>query len=75
VQTPTFERPIPFTLDRAMTELVAGRKHVSDARESLELAVRILQSLPDVGAPSDRELEATLGRLEEVEATLRNATA
>lgn len=65
------ERPIPFTSNRALTELVHSRKQLDGARRSLELGLEILHRLDDemVGAPI-RALEDVLGQVEEAEAAL-----
>jgi len=65
-------RPIPFTGERALTELVRSRRHLDAAVASLELAVEILSRLGADGSPL-RPLEDVLGRLEEAGAALRSA--
>jgi hypothetical protein len=65
------ERPIPFTNNRALTELVHSRKQLDAARKSLELGLEILRQLDGeaAGAPI-RALEQVLSQLEEAEAAL-----
>jgi hypothetical protein len=65
------ERPIPFTSNRALTELVHSRKQLDSARRSLELGLEILHQLNDelavvpIGA-----LEDVLSQVEQAEAAL-----
>ena len=65
------ERPIPFTSNRALTELVHSRKQLDSARRSLELGLEILHELNDelavvpIGA-----LEDVLTQVEQAEAAL-----
>jgi exonuclease VII small subunit len=69
-------RGIPTTYDRAATELIRCRRHLSAARESLELAVSIFRHLNgDAGlaATSAGTLEAIIGDLEQAEAALRSS--
>ena len=65
------ERPIPFTSNRALTELVHSRKQLDAARRSLELGLEIFQRLDPrmAGAPIGA-LEDVLGQIEEAEAAL-----
>jgi hypothetical protein len=65
------ERPIPFTNNRALTELVHSRKQLDAARRSLELGLEILQQLnaEPAGVPI-RALEHVLSQVEEAEAAL-----
>ena len=65
------ERPIPFTNNRALTELVHSRKQLDAARRSLELGLEILQQLNTeaAGVPI-RALEQVLSQVEEAEAAL-----
>jgi hypothetical protein len=66
------EPAIPFTRDRAATELAQSRRHLTAARESLELALQILSALDEM--PADVVLfEEMLGGLEQSEAVLRKA--
>ena len=70
-------RSIPTTYDRAATELVRCRRHLSSARESLEVAVSIFRRLNgDSGIPptSAAALEGIIGDLEQAEAALRSTT-
>ena len=72
----TRPRPIPFTGERALTELIRCRRHLDTAVESLELAVEIFSRLNgEAGGPPIGVLEEILGRMEEAEATLRSATS
>jgi hypothetical protein len=67
---------IPTTYDRAATELIRCRRHLSAARESLELAVSIFRHLNgDEGFPptSAGTLESIIGDLEQAEAALRSS--
>jgi hypothetical protein len=69
-------RPIPFTRERAMTELARCRRQFSGAVGSLELAVEILSRLGiQADSPLPAVLEDLLGRMEEAGATLHAATA
>lgn len=69
-------RAIPFTHSRAATELVQGRRHLSCARESLELALAIESHLGSTTtAVPVPDIEEVLGILEEAEAALRRITA
>ncbi len=71
IRSETGERPIPFTYERALTELFRCRRGLGTARSSLELVLAIIGRLdaqPDLPAP---ELGELLGRLEEAEAALR----
>ncbi len=65
------ERPIPFTNNRALTELVHSRKQLDGARRSLELGLEILRQLnaEAAGAPIDA-LERVLSQVEEADAAL-----
>jgi hypothetical protein len=65
------ERPIPFTNNRALTELVHSRKQLDAARKSLELGLEILQQLNGeaAGAPIPA-LEQVLSQVAEAEAAL-----
>jgi hypothetical protein len=65
---------IPFTANRAMTELVQSRRQIEAARASLELALRIIDELGDarLAAPTPI-LRGVLGQLEEAQATLWEA--
>jgi hypothetical protein len=71
MKTESIERPVPFTTNRAWTELVQSRKQVDAARRSLELALDIFHRLQaDPPAVPVTALERVLGQLEEAEATL-----
>jgi hypothetical protein len=67
----TIDRPVPFTFNRAITELVQAERELDRARGSLRLALDILGSL---GADLDGELsdalDRVLDRVLEAEATL-----
>jgi hypothetical protein len=63
------ERPIPFTSNRALTELVHGRKQLDAARRSLELGLDIFHKLDTEAA------WAPVGALEEVLAQIEQAEA
>ena len=71
MQVASTERPIPVTINRALTELVKGRRQLDSARTSLELALDLFRRLKGdaVGVPL-YALEQVLGQLEEAEATL-----
>jgi len=68
-------RAVPFTENRAATELIRCQRHIELAREALELVVQIQAGLSAGGAVSaddpDPSLDEILGRLEEAEASLR----
>ena len=74
MQTDPLERPVPYTSNRAWTELVKSRQQVDSARRALELALGIFRSLDDdppvIPLPA---LEHVLGQLEDVEASLWEA--
>ncbi len=65
------ERPIPFTSNRALTELVHSRQQLDAARRSLELGLAILRQLNGeaAGAPIPA-LEQVLNQIEAAEAAL-----
>jgi hypothetical protein len=71
MQVASTERPIPVTINRALTELVKGRRQLDSARTSLELSLDLFRRLKGdaVGVPL-YALEQVLGQLEEAEATL-----
>jgi len=65
------ERPIPFTNNRALTELVHSRQQLDAARRSLELGLEIFERLD--GEAADARISAfrhVLGQVEEAEAAL-----
>jgi hypothetical protein len=65
------ERPIPFTNNRALTELVHSRQQLDGARRSLELGLEIFERLNGeaAGAPI-AALKQVLSQVEEAEAAL-----
>lgn len=68
--------PVPFTGERALTELVRCRRHLDAAVESLELAVEIFSRLSgEADGPALGVFEELLGKREEAEAALRTATS
>lgn len=74
MQTESVDRPVPFTSNRAWTELVKSRQQVDAARRSLELALDIFHRLDgDPPMIPLSALERTLGQLEEAEAMLWEA--
>lgn len=74
MQTEPIERPVPFTTNRALTELVHSRQQVDAARKSLLLALDIFRRLDPVPpAVPLSALEGVLGQLEEAEASLWEA--
>jgi hypothetical protein len=74
MQTESVDRPIPFTSNRAWTELVRGRHDVDTARRSLELALLIFRRLDPVPpAVHIFALERVLEQLEEAESSLWEA--
>jgi hypothetical protein len=71
MQTGSVVRPVPFTTNRAWTELVQSRQQVDAARRSLDLALQIFRRLdPDQPAVPLIALERVLAQLGEVEASL-----
>lgn len=74
MQTESVDRPVPFTTNRALTELVHSRQQVDAARKSLLLALDIFRRLdPAPPAVPLSALEGVLGQLEEAEASLWEA--
>ena len=66
-------RSIPFTRNRALTEVVRSRHLLDEARRSLELALEIFQRLDEpISVPMAR-LGDVLAQIEEAEATLWEA--
>jgi hypothetical protein len=65
---------IPFTTNRALTELVQSRHQIESARRSLALALQIIDGLADtrLAAPVP-VLRGVLAQLEEAQATLWEA--
>jgi hypothetical protein len=71
MQIDSDDRPIPFTVSRASTELVQSRKQVDAARRSLVLALEIFGKLEQgVGNAAIPTLRGVLVQLEEAEAAL-----
>jgi hypothetical protein len=69
--TESTERPIPYTSNRAFTELVQSRSQLDAARRSLELGLAILRGLDgEAAGPPVRALERVLSQVEEAEAAL-----
>jgi hypothetical protein len=66
------ERSIPFTSNRALTELVQSRQQLDAARRSLELALEIFNELDATPVPLP-PLKEVLGQMERAEATLWEA--
>jgi hypothetical protein len=66
------ERPIPFTSNRALTELVQSRQQLDGARRSLELALEIFRGLAMAPVPLS-PLQEVLAQMERAEATLWEA--
>jgi hypothetical protein len=74
-RTDVSERTIPFTYDRAVTELFMCRRRLVSARSSLELVLAIVARLePEPDLPAE-ELGELLGHLEEAESALRQMMA
>ena len=70
-RTDVSERTIPFTYERAITELFMCRRRLVSARGSLELVLAIVARLdPEPDLPAE-ELGELLGHLEEAESALR----
>jgi len=66
-------RPVPFTKNRALTELVRSRQRLDEARRSLELALEIFNRLDGPGWALRSPLKEVLGQIEMAEATLWEA--
>lgn len=65
---------VPLTNERAVTELIQCRRHLVTARESLEVALEILERLNgEAGSTPTAALREVLGELEEAEAVIRSA--
>lgn len=74
MQTEHVDRPVPFTPNRAWTELVQSRQQVDAARRSLDMALEIFRRLaPDPPAVPLSALERVLAQLEEADASLWEA--
>jgi hypothetical protein len=64
-------RPIPFTFNRAVTELVQAERELDHARGSLQLALEIVGTLgDDFDLTVSDALEQVLDRVEEAEVAL-----
>lgn len=64
-------RPVPFTRERAETELASARRELTEALGSLELALAIFRALPDVAERWQLVVaEGVLTRLEEARSAL-----
>lgn len=70
----TASRPVPFTEERALTEVAQSRRYLEAAVRSLELAAEILESLDGAGA-EPAALRGILSRLREVEGEFSSAIA
>ena len=66
-------RSIPFTRNRALTEVVRCRQRLDEARRSLELALEIFQRLDEPTSLPVARLGDVLAQIEEAEATLWEA--
>ncbi|MGZ5301804.1 MAG: hypothetical protein ACXWEJ_08275 [Actinomycetota bacterium] len=64
------QRPVPFTTNRALTELVRSRQRLDEARRSLELALEIFGRLDEATTTPISPLREVLGQIEVAEATL-----
>ena len=67
------QRPVPFTKNRALTELVRSRQRLDEARRSLELTLEIFERLDEPGWAPSSPLREVLGQIEVAEATLWEA--
>ena len=67
------QRPVPFTKNRALTELVRSRQRLDEARRSLELALEIFNRLDEPGWAPSSPLKEVLGQIEVAEAILWEA--
>jgi hypothetical protein len=65
-------RPVPFTEERALTEVAQSRRYLDAAVRSLELAAEILESL-DWANGEPTALRGIVGRLHEAEGELSSA--
>lgn len=61
----TASRPVPFTEERALTEVAQSRRYLEAAVRSLELAAEILERLDGADAEPAAALRAILERLHE----------
>ena len=66
-------RSIPFTKNRALTEVVRSRQRLDEARRSLKLALEIFQRLDEATSLPVARLGDVLAQIEEAEATLWEA--
>jgi hypothetical protein len=67
------QRPVPFTKNRALTELARSRQRLDEARRSLELALEIFERIGEPTIVPVSSLNEALGQIEEAEATLWEA--
>lgn len=67
------QRPVPFTSNRALTELVRSRRRLDEARRSLELALEIFGQLGEPTRVPVSPLREVLGQIEAAQATLWEA--
>ncbi len=70
----TTARPVPFTEERALTEVAQSRRYLDAASRALELAAEILERL-DVAGAEPAALRGILTRLHEAEGELSSAIA
>jgi hypothetical protein len=69
------QNPVPFTPERAATELARARRQLTAALGSLDLALAILRALPEVGERWQLvAAEGVLARLDEARSALDHVT-
>jgi hypothetical protein len=69
------QNPVPFTPERAATELAHARRQLTAALGSLDLALAILRALPEVGERWQLvAAEGVLARLDEARSALDHVT-
>jgi hypothetical protein len=71
----TASRPVPFTEERALTEVAQARRYLDGAVRSLELAAEILESLDGADAEAAAAVRGILARLHEAEGGFSSAIA
>jgi hypothetical protein len=71
----TTARPVPFTEERALTEVAQSRRYLDAAVRSLELAAEILESLDGPDAEPAAALREILTSLHEAESGFSSAIA